>query len=432
MSLLFLLHRKETGNAAGADSVSHFKLRKQYLRENKVDEFKEANFMSHRRRTKEGWPAITSGNPARRVVLKKAWTRQLAWLGFILLIWTLVGIFFASQIYFFFIRTAHAISFNRAIVWQLIAVYLMACITPLVLWLARRYRIERHNWLRRLLVHLLAGTLISAFTSAGHVLIDNWFVYGIAQVEVDKLLRSAFVNLDKEIIVYWLIVLMSHAFNYYQKYRESELSKSQLAAQLAEAQLRALKMQLHPHFLFNTLHSISALLGKDTETAREMIACLGDFLRMTLDNSGAQEVTLRQELEFLKCYLDIEMIRFSDRLSVRIDVDPQTLNYQVPNLILQPIVENAILHGIAPRSAPGQIEVEARRHDRMLRLSVRDNGGGLQKGTHAGGQSKGGVGLTNTRERLSQLYGSEHYFELHNDPQGGLVVTMDIPCYTDE
>jgi sensor histidine kinase YesM len=160
-----------------------------------------------------------------------------------------------------------------------------------------------------------------------------------------------------------------------------------------------------------------------------MIACLGDFLRMTLDNSGAQEVTLREELEFLRCYLDIEMIRFSDRLSVQIDVDPQALNYQVPNLILQPIVENAILHGIAPRSVPGKIEVWARRRDGMLRLSVRDNGGGLETGAHLGGQSKGGVGLTNTRERLSQLYGNEYCFELLNDPQGGLIVTMDIPCH---
>jgi signal transduction histidine kinase len=384
--------------------------------------------MSSTGQTEERGISLISRNPFPHAVLTKVWPHWLAWLGFIFLTWTMVGFFFASQIYFFFINTAYAISFGRALLWQLVAVYLMALITPLVLWLARRFRIERHNWMHSLLIHGLAGTLISAFTSAGHVLIDNWFMNGLAQATVDKLLRSTLGNLDKEIIIYWLIVLMSHAFNYYQKYRESELSKSLLSAQLAEAQLRALKMQLHPHFLFNTLHSISSLLGKDTETAREMIACLGDFLRMTLDNSGAQEVTLRQELEFLRCYLDIEMIRFSDRLSVQIDVDPQALNYQVPNLILQPIVENAILHGIAPRAVPGRIEVEARRRDGMLRLSVRDNGGGLEREAHLGSQSKGGLGLTNTRERLSQLYGSEYYFELLNDPRGGLVVTMDIPC----
>jgi two-component system LytT family sensor kinase len=372
--------------------------------------------------------SLVSGNGASHIVLKKVWPRWLAWLGFIFLIWTLVGFFFASQIYLFFINTARAISFSRALAWQLVAVYLMALGTPLVLWLARRFRIERHNWPQSLLVHGLAGTVLGALTSAGHVLIDKWFMHDLAQVTLDKLLRSTFGNLDKEMIIYWLIVLMSHAFNYYQRYRESELSKSLLAAQLAEAQLRALKMQLHPHFLFNTLHSISSLLDKDKETAREMIACLGDFLRMTLDNSGAQEVTLRQELEFLRCYLDIEMIRFSDRLSVQIDVDPQALNYQVPNLILQPIVENAILHGIAPRSVPGKIEVGARRHDGMLRLSVRDNGGGLETGAHLGSQAKGSVGLTNTRERLAQLYGNEYCFELLNDPQGGLIVTMDIPC----
>jgi sensor histidine kinase YesM len=388
--------------------------------------------MSSIGQTEERWISFASGNHEPHVVVKRAWRRRFAWLGFIFLIWTLVGIFFASQIYLFFVNTDHALSFGKALIWQLLAVYLLALSTPLVLWLARRFRIERHNWLQSLLVHALAGIVLGAFISAGHVLIDRWFMDQLAQSTVDKVLRSTFGNLDKEIIIYWLIVLISHAFNYYHRYRESEFSKSQLAAQLAEAQLRALKMQLHPHFLFNTLHSISSLLSQDAETAREMIACLGDFLRMTLDNSGAQQVTLREELEFLKCYLDIEMIRFSDRLSVRIDVDPQTLNYQVPNLILQPIVENAILHGIAPRSLPGKIEVEARRLDGMLRLRVRDNGGGIQLGANLGNQSKGGLGLTNTRERLTQLYGNEHYFELLNDPQGGLVVTMDIPCNRDE
>jgi signal transduction histidine kinase len=429
MGLFFSRGGKSFGTPGGLRAFSVKALLSEGAREASLNILKQQNSMTSTGQAEERAVSSVSGNQSSHIVLKKVGQRWLAWLGFIFLIWTLVGFFFASQIYLFFINTARAIPFSQALVWQLVAVYLMALMTPLVLWLARRFRIDRHNWPQSLLIHGVAGTLISGFTSAGHVLIDRWFMNDMAQVTVDKMLRSTFGNLDKEMIIYWLIVLMSHAFNYYQRYRESELSKSLLATQLAEAQLRALKMQLHPHFLFNTLHSISSLLDKDTETAREMIACLGDFLRLTLDNSGAQEVTLREELEFLRCYLDIEMIRFSDRLSVRIDVDPQALNYQVPNLILQPIVENAILHGIAPRSVPGKIEVEARRRDGMLRLSVRDNGGGLERVSHLASQSKAGVGLTNTRERLSQLYGDEYYFELLDDPQGGLIVTMDIPCY---
>src|SRR5215212_2936027 len=141
------------------------------------------------------------------------------------------------------------------------------------------------------------------------------------------------------------------------------LRASQLETQLSQAQLQALKMQLHPHFLFNTLHLISALIHKDTETARKMIARLGDFLRLTLENSGTQEVTLREEIEFLSCYLEIERIRFQDRLTTRISIDPEAFEAQVPNLILQPLVENAIRHAVAPRSTQGEIEIRAKHED---------------------------------------------------------------------
>jgi signal transduction histidine kinase len=364
---------------------------------------------------------------SQHVTFRRTWTYRFAWLGFIFLIWTLVGIFFASQIYVLFVSTDRAMSFSTALVWQLSAVYVLALATPLELWLSKRFRIERHNWLRHVAIHAVTGTLIAAILSTTHVVMDRWFMNELARHTLGSILRSTVVNLDRELIIYWLVILLSHASNYYQRYRESELSKSLLAMQLAEAQLRALKMQLHPHFLFNTLHSISSLLSKDTETARQMIAHLGDFLRMTLENSGAQEVTLRQELESLKCYLEIEMIRFSDRLSVQFNIDPQTLNNQVPNLILQPIVENAIRHGIALQSRPGEIKVEAKQLDGKLRLSVRDNGVGLQHGTNFGIQSRQGVGLANTRERLAQLYGEAHRLDLLDDPQGGLIVSMDIP-----
>jgi LytS/YehU family sensor histidine kinase len=186
-------------------------------------------------------------------------------------------------------------------------------------------------------------------------------------------------------------------------------------------------MQLHPHFLFNTLHSISALVHKNADAADKMIARLGDFLRLTLENSGAQEVSLQEELEFLKCYLEMERIRFEDRLTVQMDIEPQALGARLPNLILQPIVENAIRHGISPRTSPGRIEIEARRLNGTLQVLVTDNGPGLPSDSNTGSIIKAGVGLANTQARLKQLYGNQHRLDLSNAASGGLTVILEIP-----
>jgi two-component system LytT family sensor kinase len=238
--------------------------------------------------------------------------------------------------------------------------------------------------------------------------------------------QNVYYNLDRWLMTYWVIVLISHAFNYYNSFRKGELKAAQLSSQLAQSQLEALKMQLHPHFLFNTLHSISALLNKDVDAARSMIARLGDFLRLTLENSGSQEVTLQQEIEFLNGYLDIERIRFQDRLTTLVEVDPIVLDVMVPNLILQPLVENAMRHAIA-NSDCGRIEVLAVPSNGMLRIQVKDNGPGLQVVRAYANRSKPGVGLANTKARLERLYGSAHRLEFENKPNGGLVVTMEIP-----
>jgi sensor histidine kinase YesM len=200
---------------------------------------------------------------------------------------------------------------------------------------------------------------------------------------------------------------------------------------LTLAQLQALKMQLNPHFLFNTLHSISALIHKDPKIADRMIARLGDFLRLTLENEGAQDVSLQQELDFLRCYLEIEQIRFQDRLTVEMKIDPEARSLSVPNLILQPIVENAIRHGISPRSRPGVIDISAQRTNGMLHIEVKDNGLGLPDGTDARGPWKEGIGLSNTKARLQQRFGNAHSFYLNNAPDGGLVVTFEIPAALD-
>jgi signal transduction histidine kinase len=345
-------------------------------------------------------------------------------------VWTLVGLFFASQLYVYFARTQKAIPFAKSVAWQVSAAYVFALSTPLVLWLARRFRIERSNWRRRLAVHLPAGVAFAAVWAACHVAIDSYFSGEPSLLVPFNLARNVFVMLDKELLVYSIIVLISHAAVYYQRYREGELRASQ-------AQLQALKMQLHPHFLFNSLHAISALVHSNPDAADKMIARLGDFLRLTLDASATQEVPLRRELEFLNCYLEIERIRFNDRLTTSLKVDQSALDCRVPNLILQPLVENAIRHGVAPRSAHGHVEVRAERRGELLRLQVSDNGAGLAGGARGqrsltpNGQKslapKGGLGLSNTRARLAQLYGSAFSFELADDPRGGAVATIEIP-----
>jgi len=347
--------------------------------------------------------------------------QRWARLAFISVVWTLVGLFFSSPIYFYFLGTPKQITLPRALAWQMCAVVVFALSTPLVLWLARRFSFGRQGWPLALVIHLLVGTAISAAWATYHIFLDAYFGGGLDGLRLSSFPRLIFVHLDKELLVYWIIVVVSHAVHYYQRYREGELRASQ-------AQLQALKMQLHPHFLFNALHSISALVHTDPDAADKMIARLGDFLRLTLESSAAQVVPLRQEIEFLNCYLEIERTRFRDRLTTRIDVEPQVLDCRVPNLILQPIVENAIRHGVSQRSAHGHVEVRAARAGASLRLEVRDNGRGLPEGDAAAPCTKGGgVGLANTRARLQQLYGADYRFELSNSPAGGAVVTMEIP-----
>jgi sensor histidine kinase YesM len=257
----------------------------------------------------------------------------------------------------------------------------------------------------------------------------GWPLTPIGPYSFSNAFKVTVVNhFHTNLLVYAAIVLAWHALNYYREWREREMQAAALAAQLAQAQLQALKMQLQPHFLFNTLNSISALNHEDPKAANRMIARLSELLRLSLENDGAQEVALHQELDFLKRYLEIQQVRFGDRLNVRFDVAPQTRDARVPNLLLQPLVENAIQHGIAPFSAPGEIHIQASRENGLLCLRVADNGPGWPATKVAGGAE--GIGLANTRARLQQIYGSAHRFELRNGVERGAVVEIRIPFQT--
>ena len=353
-------------------------------------------------------------------LLKRRRTR----LGLIWGIWTIVALFFSTQVYMMYYSGNQPIPYVKAFLVQATACYLWALATPVILWLARTYRIDRHNWHRKLFFHIGISIAISIVLIVIHFVIYMLIVNRPQNITPYWTFDYLYPNLDRWLLVYWFIFLMSHALNYYNIYREGELRASRLRTQLAQSQLEALKMQVHPHFLFNTLHSISALLSKDTEGARRMITRLGDFLRLTLENSGAMEVTLQQELEFLNGYLEIERVRFQDRLTTTIDVDPAVLDVRVPNLILQPIVENAMRHAVA-RSNAGLVEITAVPRNGAVRIEVKDNGPGLPSDQKA--RASKGVGLANTQARLTNLYGTDTMFELQNRASGGLTVIFEVP-----
>jgi two-component system LytT family sensor kinase len=353
-------------------------------------------------------------------------SRRLVRYGLIWGIWTVVALFFTTQVYVSYYAQNEPIRYLQGFLVQTSVCYLWALATPLILWLARRCRIERSNWVRRSLLHLLFSVVLTSVLISLHYLAFMTVMGRASSISALRLFNFLYFNLDKFGLVYWFILLMSHAFNYYNSYRKNELKASQLHTQLVQSQLEALKMQIHPHFLFNTLHSVSALLSKDTEGARKMITRLGDFLRLTLENSGSMEVTLQQEIEFLNGYLEIERIRFQDRLTTDIRVDPEVLDVRVPNLILQPIVENAMRHAIG-HSAAGRVEVVAAPRNGVVRIEVKDNGPGIDADRMLEARPGRGLGLANTRARLAGMYGEAARFELVNDPAGGLIVALEIP-----
>ena len=341
-------------------------------------------------------------------------------------IWTVVALFFSTQVYMMYYSGNQPIPYFKGFLVQASACYLWALVTPLVLWLARRYRIDRNNWQKKVFFHVVLSVFLSSALIVTHFVLYMSIMGKTSRITPYWAFDYMYFNLDRWLLVYWFIFLMSHASNYYQSYREGELKASELRTQLAQSQLEALRMQVHPHFLFNTLHSISALLSKDTEAARKMISRLGDFLRLTLESGGTMEVTLQQELEFLKGYLEIERIRFQDRLTTEIHVDPEVLNVRVPNLILQPIVENAMRHAVA-RSNAGLVEITATPRNGAVRIEVKDNGPGITSDPRAITRTSRGVGLANTQARLTCLYGSAAKFELRNRPSGGLTVMLEVP-----
>src|SRR5438552_1393073 len=300
--------------------------------------------------------------------------------GLIFALWTLVVIIEAAQNYASQFVENHTFPWGLAFRRSFEEWFPWAFLTLGILWLARRFNLERQSLKRWFLLHCAASVLVSLvyFTVYGWLLSGQKSVMDGTTFEFGKLFRKLVIYYAHvTIVIYWTIVLAHHGWHYYQRSRERELQASALATELVRTRLEALRMQLNPHFLFNTLHAISAMIHEQPDDADRIVARLSELLRATLEQSDTQEVPLRQELSFLGRYLEIEQTRFQDRLAVEMEIEPGLDDVLVPSLILQPLAENAIRHGIEPREDMGRVKIAARRLNGMLELTVSDNGTGL-------------------------------------------------------
>jgi len=349
--------------------------------------------------------------------------------------WTLVGLFYLSQ-------DAGRRSFfgdprpwQEAMYWA-VRVYVSAAFTPLILWLGRRWPIEPPHLVLRSAAHVLAAAVyaVSEVAVETAVLLHTTDPprFAVSPPYSRSVAILLIFGFHANLISYGVILGIQSGFRYYRKYREREqqamrleLDASELRAQIAGARLSALKMQLQPHFLFNTLNAIMVLVRQQRgQKAEETLGRFSDLLRAVLSDIDAQEVPLNRELEYVRLYLSIEEVRFPDRLRMEIEAGPEVLPATVPHMALQPLVENAVRHGIAKSAGAGLIAIRAVRHDGQLQISVSDNGPGMPAGGIAGSM---GIGLANTRKRLNQLYGDRAALVLRPRENGGTVATISIP-----
>lgn len=370
-------------------------------------------------------PTFTPPIPLRR-------NRYLKWVA-VLGIWIVLGLIYAGPIYLEVRSEGMTHSATRIFGWGILTWSVWALLTPAIVWLGRRYSLIGGAWKRSLAVHIPAFLIISAIHSAAATFITLTVAPFANMGDSPTSFLPRFLSRMKgafgpDLLVYGGIIGICYAIDYYRKYREREYLASQLEAQLAQAQLDSLRMQLHPHFLFNTLNGIVGLVRDNrNQAAVSMLVGLSDLLRHALEHSNRQEVELKEELNFIKLYLDIQQMRFSDRLQIELDIQPVTMKALVPNLILQPLVENALRHGIARSAASALVGIRSRIVDDSLELTVFDDGLGLSSDWQL--KSSSGIGLANTAARLQQLYNADHRFDVRNREGGGVEVVIVIPLH---
>lgn len=337
--------------------------------------------------------------------------------------WTLLALSYAFSAGLSQINEGLPPTWLRMVVWNLTNFWLWMLLVPFIAWLGRLT--ANHGWPRFCLVHVPASVAVALVQELARISIF-WMLCGPRQPSIHTLgqyLQIEFVyNFHLAVLMYWVILVVVRGMESRRRLRDERLRNVQLETQLAQSQLQALRMQLQPHFLFNTLNAISALALSDPSQARLMIARLGDFLRLTLEERHAPQIPLARELEFLHCYLGIQQVRFQDRLATHVEMPKDTLHAAVPNMILQPLVENALRHGLLSKSERGSLHVSSRRAGDQLQLCVEDDGLGLPpEGLREG------VGLGNTRERLQVMFGNAARLDLHRRHGGGTRVEIHLP-----
>jgi len=358
-------------------------------------------------------------------------TPDRKWMKWILILcgWTIVALLFAAQQTV--VEKVQGSRVHWVIEGSLILVdwYIWAALTPLVIALAKRFPLMGPRRAGHIGLHTIVSLMMAPLASVAQYFLSLGllrFAFHITGPDVHRFLSSFGVGVlfmsFTGILTYWLVVGLYQSIHFYQAAMERQTRAAQLETQLSHAELENLKSQLHPHFLFNSLHTIGILMQEDVDAASRLLVCLGDLLRMALERRE-NEITLQSELEFVRKYLEIEQTRFHDRLKVHMDIPPDLLGVYVPSLALQPLVENAIKHGISVDSAAGRLEITAKLHNGRVRLRVRDDGPGPAPGSRL----RFGVGLTNVRSRLKQLYGDESSLELTGADGRGCEAIITIP-----
>ena len=340
-------------------------------------------------------------------------------------VWTVLGLLSAVQTSIYFMRDGRPVPWTPVLIDRLADWYTCAVFTPLFFWVVRAIPWERARWWRSVSVQTLVALACVPVKYFMYAAIVGWLIPDYRTAVVGNLIVG---NIVTEFMAFAAMFAVIHAVEFNRRAMEDTARAARLETRLAEARLETLTAQLQPHFLFNTLHAISTLMHRDVEAADTMLARLGDLLRRTLDGRNRPEVPLAEELRLLEAYLDIARVRFEDRLTVDVRIASETNGALVPRFVLQPLVENALQHGIGSRQGCGRVTIQAKRDGERLHLSVSDDGpGGALQGN---GFPREGIGLTNTRERLRERYGADHSLHLTKSGDGGLLVAVDIPFRT--
>lgn len=336
-------------------------------------------------------------------------------------VWTLFGLWSAQQTALLSLTSGAGVeSWPRLLIVAFASAWFWALLTPALMWNTRRLRERFRSPLAGFAAHALTFLIVHLIDVVFYA-----FLREAAGSPTRPFRELLFSVASYNVLTYGVIVVVTMALDYRSALQDRLVRTAQVEAQLAIAQFHALSAQLHPHFLFNSLNAISALISKDSERAEDMLARLSELLRSAIDTAGTPEVRLVDEVEFVRRYLEIEQMRYGDRLSVRIDLNDDTLDSLVPGMLLQPIVENAVRHGVAPHPMPGGVHITAERLDSMLRIVVRDTGNGV--GANGGNTAANGVGLRTTRARLEKLYGPAHELVLAKAPGGWFEARVTLP-----